>query len=159
MSCSNSTSKCSKSSSVGSCNASMGMTYGQGFDTPSTHYVVQSTFPLVQDINYEDCNYPKLQSYSIKQPAESPPMKCNSKCNKCDFMDPEEASMLSVGSNCDAGFTWSGSKPAKTVGPLNTCYDRFAKYAPCGHWSSCRKAGCEPKKYFEPNPRQGGRGE
>lgn len=29
------------------------------------------------------------------------------------------------------------SLPSKTVGPLGRKHDTFAKYAPCGHWSTC----------------------
>lgn len=51
--------------------------------------------------------------------------------------------------DCDEGFTPSGCQPPKTVGPLNRSHDLFAKYAPCGHWSSCKKNGCGVKKYFD----------
>jgi hypothetical protein len=56
---------------------------------------------------------------------------------------------IEVETNCDECFTLSGSNPPKTVGPLSRRHDQFAKYAPCGHCSTCNKNGCEKKKYFE----------
>lgn len=52
--------------------------------------------------------------------------------------------------DCNGNFTLSGSKPAKTAGPLSKRHDFFAKYAPCGHWSTCKKDECVVKKSFEP---------
>lgn len=53
-----------------------------------------------------------------------------------------------IGTDCNEEFTPSGCNPAKTVGPLGKRYDHFAKYAPCGHWSTC-KEDCGEEKYFE----------
>lgn len=57
-------------------------------------------------------------------------------------------------SDCDGEFTQSGSKPAKMTGALGVKY----KYAPCGHWDSCKTAGCEPKKNYESCNSCSGRG-
>lgn len=52
--------------------------------------------------------------------------------------------------DCDGDFTVSGSNPPKTSGALGRQHDSFAKYARCGHWSTCKKEKCGDKKYFTP---------
>lgn len=71
----------------------------------------------------------------------------SSKKSRCSFTVSGESDQFET--NCDESFTLSGSKPPKTVGPLSKRHDLFAKYAPCGHWSTCEKKGCAKKKYFD----------
>lgn len=65
--------------------------------------------------------------------------------------DSDECAVLSEpkGIILEGDFTTSGLEPTKTVGPLGICNYSFSKYAPCGHWSTCKKSGCEDKELYD----------
>ena len=67
----------------------------------------------------------------------TPPPKCWAK----SCVDQCKTFTCNTG-DCDGDFTPSGSKPPTLAGPLNQCYDKFAKYAPCGHWTTCKNIAC-----------------
>lgn len=55
-------------------------------------------------------------------------------------------------------FTPTGSKPCQTVGDLNKGFDPLAKYAPYGHWKSCKSKDSDQKDSFNACKSCGNRG-
>jgi hypothetical protein len=107
---------------------------------PSKRAINLSSFNLKIELCIcRGCFFRNFSSIMI-QPAKSK----NHSNDDCDiYGDALEKS------NCDGNFTSSGSNPPKTVGPLSRLHDRFAKYAPCGHWSTCSDDCCKLKKHFD----------
>lgn len=90
--------------------------------------------------------FPSASGDMMMQCQQQPSQASN---NQSQFRETNKESDIEVGDDCNENFTLSGSNPPKTVGPLTRCHDIFAKYAPCGHWSTCKKNDCGKKKYFD----------
>lgn len=115
-------------------------------DFPECFIVKPSKFNRPSDFalpKLASCNSKRSSKYSLNT-------KLGSFCEQLesdDFDSTKHLSGVEIGSCCDGEFTPSGCDPPKTTGPFNKCFD--GKYAPCGHWSTCKAAGCCDKKYFE----------
>lgn len=76
----------------------------------------------------------------------------NGSCQSHPHRAYDNCTVLSelAGVSLQGDFTASGMKPPKIAGALSACYNSFAKYAPCGHWATCKNTGCKDKKCFDP---------
>lgn len=158
---------CAKSKSSMASRHSKGTSQSSCCSSISGELMKNSRFSSQQTISFAAPTYSDFPTNALHDPCIVSPLMRSANVSMCQKTSKKTAcpkkrssktstsrrssnlKTMKEENDCDSDYTASGLDPPKISGPLGTCHDVFAKYAPCGHWTTCKKAGCKSKKYFE----------